>query len=77
VTALQFYTNLGIPSPMFGINGVGLCRFFNLPGGLAGIGGYIGNAGVNGLYFKSNALPSLTLTADSGLTSGLIFLIFV
>ncbi len=53
VIQLQFKTNEGANSSLFGWDNGGTCKTINLPGGLSGIGGYNTNY-VNGLYFYSN-----------------------
>ena len=58
ILQLQFITNIGVSSPLFGnIENGGNCFFLNLNGQLLGIGGY-SDKFLNGIFFTSSELKS-------------------
>ena len=57
IIQLQFITNMGTSSLIYGAKSGGICFNVNLPGGLFAIGGYSDNY-LNGIYFNSTNLTT-------------------
>ncbi len=69
LTKIQFTTNQGLQSPIYGTNIDGaICKTINLPSKLLGIGGYYGSY-LQALYFITFNTTTLTTTASTTTTT--------